>query len=138
MRTWRTTSLSPSKRSVRSTSAGPARVDERSRNTRAGFSRWSSRNATSPSSSIVTRTASVSTARRTSLIVAILGAFPAGAAAPRTSAATPAANKIDAATSSAQLRIDFIEVVLVHQHLTRLSAGGRRDEPFHLHHVDEP
>src|SRR5439155_22322994 len=64
-------------------------------------------------------------------------AFSAGAAAPRTSTATPA-TRIEAATSSAQLRINFVEVLLVHQHLPRLSAGGRRDEPFHLHHVDEP
>ena len=40
--------------------------------------------------------------------------------------------------SLSQLRIDFVEVVLVDQHLARLAAGGRRDEAFHLHHVDEP
>src|SRR5262245_4057950 len=39
---------------------------------------------------------------------------------------------------SSKLRVDFLEIALVHQHLARLAADGWRDESFHFHHVDEP
>src|SRR5215204_7472688 len=35
------------------------------------------------------------------------------------------------------LRIHFFEVILLHEHLARLPAGGRRHEAVHFHHVDK-
>src|SRR5262245_36551101 len=39
--------------------------------------------------------------------------------------------------TSTKLGIDFFKVVLVYQHLARLSAGAGRDEPFCFHHVHQ-
>src|SRR6266851_7386857 len=36
-----------------------------------------------------------------------------------------------------KLRIHFVEVFLLDEHLARLAARRRRDEPVHLHHVHE-
>src|SRR6187397_874230 len=36
-----------------------------------------------------------------------------------------------------ELRIHFLEVVAVHEHLARLAAHALRDEPFRFHHVDQ-
>src|SRR5215218_919640 len=36
-----------------------------------------------------------------------------------------------------QLRIHFLEVAAVDQHLARLTAGAGRHEPFGFHHVNE-
>src|SRR5690349_6339954 len=39
--------------------------------------------------------------------------------------------------SSPDLGVHFFEVVLLHQHLARLAAGGPRDQAVGFHHVDE-
>src|SRR5437762_3702 len=37
-----------------------------------------------------------------------------------------------------QLRIDFLEIAAIDEHLARLAAGARRHEPLGFHHVHEP
>src|SRR6187401_2641585 len=36
-----------------------------------------------------------------------------------------------------ELRIHFLEVVAIHEHLARFAADARRHEPFRFHHVDQ-
>src|SRR5439155_4420646 len=43
----------------------------------------------------------------------------------------------DERTPLSQLRIDFVEVALVNEDLARFSAGRRRHQAFHFHHVHQ-
>src|SRR5262245_11802551 len=96
---------------------------------------------------MVTRTASGRTSRVTARIVedAAAGADRAtgagwtGADCVRTagdavSRSTPAT----APTMLPELRINFLEVALVHQYFPCLASGARRDKAIHFHHVHEP
>src|SRR5207248_2738590 len=69
---------------------------------------------------------------------------PAFAEATAGRAATPAHKTIAARiryfieTRLSKLRIHFVEVFLLDEHLARLAAHRGRYQPVHLHHVDQP
>src|SRR2546422_5669704 len=80
------------------------------------------------------RTASGSTSRCTARMVA---SSTAGACA-RTGANDAASTRAPpSALALTQLCIHFIEITLVDKHLARLSAGARRNQAFHFHHVHQ-
>src|SRR5688500_4658827 len=70
---------------------------------------------------------------------ACVGCARSSGVASAISSATPAASprKPRASVHLPELRIDFLEVAPVDQHLARLAAGAGRDDPFGLHHVDQ-
>src|SRR5262245_24565802 len=89
---------------------------------------------------------SVVIARRTACSLASASAYNAGAgsaAAPdvATQAATTTINPIRRlrirSIRSAELRVDFIEICRVDQHLARFSSRRRRYQAIDLHHVHE-
>src|SRR5213075_2886389 len=87
---------------------------------------------------MVMRTASGSTSRRTARMV--LSGGGTGACARSAIETAPAITIAHAPRAAAlpELRIHFLEVALVHQHLASLASRARRHDPIHLHHVDEP